>query len=47
MLLSLLVLLSCPDEKDFLNIEAAELWQKNPEAAKKKARDWTKVYARG
>ena len=46
MLLSLVVLLSCPDEKDFLNIEAAELWQKDPEKAVAKAREWTKVYAR-
>ena len=45
-LLSLQVLLSCPDEKDFLNIEAADLWQKDPEAAKKKAREWTQIYAR-
>ena len=45
-LLSLLVLMSCPDEKDFLNIEAAGLWQKDPTAARKKAADWTKIYAR-
>ena len=45
-LLSLVVLLSCPDEKDFLNIEAAELWQKDPEGAKAKAAEWTKIYAR-
>ena len=45
-LLSLVVLLSCPDENDFLNIEAAELWQKDQEKALAKAREWTKIYAR-
>ena len=47
MLLSLQALLSSPDENDFLNIEVAELWKKNPEKAKATAREWTKLYASG
>ena len=44
-LLSLQSLLSSPDEKDFLNIEVAEKWKKDPEGAKAIAKEWTKLYA--
>ena len=37
--------MSSPDEKDFLNIEVAEMWKKNPAQAKAIAREWTKLYA--
>ncbi len=44
-MISLQALLSSTDENDFLNIEVAELWKKNPKAAIKKAQEWTKLYA--
>ena len=43
--LSLQALLSAPDASDFLNIEAAEMWQKNPDKANKQAAEWTKLHA--
>ena len=45
-LLSLQALLSAPDASDFLNIEAAEMWQKTPDKANKQAAEWTKQYAK-
>ena len=44
-LLSLQALLSAPDASDFLNIDAAEMWQKTPDKANNKAAEWTKLYA--
>merc|ERR1712032_255372 len=44
-LLSIQALLAEPDPEDFLNIEAADLWKKDPTAAVQKARDWNKKYA--
>ena len=44
-LLSLQSLMSSPDEKDFLNIEVAEKWKKDPAGAMSTAKEWTKLYA--
>ena len=44
-LLSIQALLCSPDEKDFLNIEVAEHWKKDPKGAQELARKWTKLYA--
>ena len=45
-LLSLQALLSCPDANDFLNVQAAEMFQKDPAKAQEQARQWTKLYAK-
>lgn len=45
-LLSLQALLSSPDASDFLNIDAAEMFQKNPTKAQDQARQWTQLYAK-
>lgn len=44
-LLSIQVLMGNPDPDDFLDIEAADLWKKNPKDALKKAREWNQKYA--
>ena len=44
-LLSIQVLMGNPDPEDFLDIEAADLWKKDPKSAIKKAREWTQKYA--
>lgn len=43
--LSLLVLLQSPNADDPLDINIAEQFRNNPEAAKKKAAQWTKLFA--
>ena len=44
-IMSIQALMSDPNPDDPLNNEAAELWKRDEEAAKKKARDYTKKYA--
>lgn len=38
-LLSIQVLMGNPDPDDFLDIEAADMWKKDPKSANKKARN--------
>jgi len=44
-LLSIQALLSAPNLDDPLDQEIADFWKKDPEAAVKKAREWTLLYA--
>lgn len=44
-MLSIQILMGNPDPDDFLDIEAADLWKKDPNGARKRAKEWNQKYA--